>query len=218
MVSRKFAHLSNVLVYIWLTINRLAMMNIGFIMGHPILPNTYELGQNFSVHYFPPPLYSFSESSFVLSVHIEKVFKRCFPGAILEFFGGFCVESLKTSQDTQKRQTTNRLLSLMWLMSERMTRIIGILFTMEKMFKILIGQKWRKRCENSILKIITRFTKTSETAEGTKANLFNMFEWPATLIGINDDFTINKIPGGVLLQSEETSKRLGLLNRQYPDQ
>lgn len=76
-----------------------------------------------------------------------------------------------------------------------------------------------KQCENSILKIITRFTKTSETTEGTKANLFNMFEWPATLIGINDDFTINKIPGGVLLQSEETtSKRLGLLNRQYQDQ
>lgn len=99
------------------------------------------------------------------------------------------------------------------------TQIIGILFTMEKILKILIGQRWRKLCENSILKIITRFTKTSETTEGTKANLFNMFEWPATLIGINDDFIINKIPGGVLLQSEETtSKRLGLLNRQYPDQ
>lgn len=63
------------------------------------------------------------------------------------------------------------------------------------------------------------FHQTSETTEGTKANLFNMFDWPATLIGINDDFTINKIPGGVILQSEErTSKRLGLLNRQYPDQ
>lgn len=99
------------------------------------------------------------------------------------------------------------------------TQIIGILFTMEKILKILIGQRWRKLCENSILKIITRFTKTCETTEGTKANLFNMFEWPATLIGINDDFIINKIPGGVLLQSEETtSKRLGLLNRQYPDQ
>lgn len=188
-------------------------------MGHLILPNAHELGQNFSLHYFPPPLYS-SESSFVLSeCAYWKSFQKLFPGAKLEFFVGFCVESLKTSQDTQKRQTTNRLLSLMWLMSERKTRIIGILFTMEKIFKILIGQKWRKRCEHSILKIITRFTKTSETTEGTKANLFNMFDWPATLIGINDDFTINKIPGGVILQSEErTSKRLGLLNRQYPDQ
>lgn len=188
-------------------------------MGHLILPNAHELGQNFSVHYFPPLCILLNQALFYLNVHIEKVFKSYFPGAKLEFFVGFCVESLKTSQDTQKRQTTNRLLSLMWLMSERKTRIIGILFTMEKIFKILIGQKWRKRCEHSILKIITRFTKTSETTEGTKANLFNMFDWPATLIGINDDFTINKIPGGVILQSEErTSKRLGLLNRQYPDQ
>lgn len=85
------------------------MINIGFIMGHLILPNAHELGQNFSVHYFPPLCILLNQALFYLNVHIEKVFKSYFPGAKLEFFVGFCVESLKTSQDTQKRQTTNRL-------------------------------------------------------------------------------------------------------------
>lgn len=200
-------------------------MNIAFILGHPILSKKKKwIRPKLSVHY-PPFLrtLSLNQALFYLNVLIEKVFKRCFPGVMLEFFGGLCyamggiLENIpRYTKETNNKQTlvineTDEL--------AKETQIIGILFTMEKILKILIGQRWRKLCENSILKIITRFTKTCETTEGTKANLFNMFEWPATLIGINDDFIINKIPGGVLLQSEETtSKRLGLLNRQYPDQ
>lgn len=151
-------------------------------MGHLILPNAHELGQNFSVHYFPPPLYS-SESSFVLSeCAYWKSFQKLFSGSKIGILCGV-LRGILENIPRYTKETNNRLLSLMWLMSERKTRIIGILFTMEKIFKILIGQKWRKRCEHSILKIITRFTKTSETTEGTKANLFNMFDWPATLIG-----------------------------------
>lgn len=144
------------------------------------------------------------------------MFSGSYIGILWEAMRGILENIPRYTKETNNKQTlvineTDEL--------AKETQIIGILFTMEKILKILIGQRWRKLCENSILKIITRFTKTSETTEGTKANLFNMFEWPATLIGINDDFTINKIPGGVLLQSEETtSKRLGLLNRQYPDQ
>lgn len=85
------------------------MINIGFIMGHLILPNAHELGQNFSVHYFPPPLYS-SESSFVLSeCAYWKSFQKLFSGSKIGILCGVLRGILENipryTKETNNKQT-----------------------------------------------------------------------------------------------------------------